>query len=83
MHCSRTAELSHLPQEAEVPELCKLFPSNSVSSSQVPLLLHQRQALAWLLWRESQRPCGGILGEQQNGKVPFRGEEREQKKLGM
>ncbi|KAF2981544.1 hypothetical protein EK904_001006 [Melospiza melodia maxima] len=27
----------------------------------VPLLQHQKQALSWLLWRESQRPCGGIL----------------------
>nr|XP_028582463.1 transcription termination factor 2 isoform X3 [Podarcis muralis] len=27
----------------------------------VSLLLHQKQALAWLLWRESQKPCGGIL----------------------
>ncbi|MBZ3878251.1 Transcription termination factor 2 [Sciurus carolinensis] len=27
----------------------------------VPLLLHQKQALAWLLWRESQKPQGGIL----------------------
>lgn len=30
---------------------------------QVPLLLHQKQALAWLLWRESQKPQGGILGK--------------------
>ncbi|XP_035749923.1 transcription termination factor 2 [Egretta garzetta] len=29
----------------------------------VQLLLHQKQALAWLLWRESQRPCGGILAD--------------------
>ncbi|XP_005151820.2 transcription termination factor 2 isoform X2 [Melopsittacus undulatus] len=29
----------------------------------VPLLLHQKQALAWLLWRESQRPRGGILAD--------------------
>ncbi|NWI10520.1 TTF2 factor, partial [Crypturellus soui] len=29
----------------------------------VPLLLHQKQALAWLLWRESQSPCGGILAD--------------------
>uniref|UniRef100_A0A669QVD9 Transcription termination factor 2 n=1 Tax=Phasianus colchicus TaxID=9054 RepID=A0A669QVD9_PHACC len=33
------------------------------SGLKVPLLLHQRQALAWLLWRESQRPCGGILAD--------------------
>uniref|UniRef100_A0A670IHM1 Transcription termination factor 2 n=1 Tax=Podarcis muralis TaxID=64176 RepID=A0A670IHM1_PODMU len=29
----------------------------------VSLLLHQKQALAWLLWRESQKPCGGILAD--------------------
>ncbi|XP_070253388.1 transcription termination factor 2-like isoform X2 [Myotis yumanensis] len=29
----------------------------------VPLLLHQKQALAWLLWRESQKPQGGILAD--------------------
>ncbi|NWV00542.1 TTF2 factor, partial [Upupa epops] len=30
---------------------------------QVPLLLHQKQALSWLLWRENQKPCGGILAD--------------------
>ncbi|NWR48289.1 TTF2 factor, partial [Regulus satrapa] len=29
----------------------------------VPLLQHQKRALAWLLWREQQRPCGGILAD--------------------
>uniref|UniRef100_A0A8C6RJY4 Transcription termination factor 2 n=1 Tax=Nannospalax galili TaxID=1026970 RepID=A0A8C6RJY4_NANGA len=29
----------------------------------VPLLLHQKQALAWLLWREGQKPQGGILAD--------------------
>ncbi|XP_043987767.1 transcription termination factor 2 isoform X1 [Gambusia affinis] len=29
----------------------------------VPLLAHQRRALAWLLWREAQNPCGGILAD--------------------
>ena len=28
----------------------------------VPLMTHQRQALAWLSWRERQQPAGGILG---------------------
>jgi len=27
------------------------------------LMPHQRRALAWALWRETQTPCGGILGE--------------------
>ncbi|XP_019736465.1 transcription termination factor 2 isoform X2 [Hippocampus comes] len=29
----------------------------------VSLLAHQRRALAWLLWREAQNPCGGILAD--------------------
>ncbi|KAM9344458.1 transcription termination factor 2 [Pholidichthys leucotaenia] len=29
----------------------------------VSLLPHQRRALAWLLWRETQSPCGGILAD--------------------
>ncbi|MBN3275314.1 TTF2 factor, partial [Polyodon spathula] len=29
----------------------------------VTLLPHQKQALAWLLWRENQKPCGGILAD--------------------
>uniref|UniRef100_A0A671UHF7 Transcription termination factor 2 n=1 Tax=Sparus aurata TaxID=8175 RepID=A0A671UHF7_SPAAU len=29
----------------------------------VTLLPHQRRALAWLLWREAQNPCGGILAD--------------------
>ncbi|XP_006268583.3 transcription termination factor 2 isoform X1 [Alligator mississippiensis] len=33
------------------------------SGLRVSLLVHQKQALAWLLWRESQRPCGGILAD--------------------
>lgn len=49
------------------------FKSSVSLTPQVSLLQHQKRALAWLLWRESQRPCGGILGEQQNGKVDFVG----------
>ncbi|XP_062313567.1 transcription termination factor 2 [Osmerus eperlanus] len=29
----------------------------------VPLLPHQKRALAWLLWRETQMPGGGILAD--------------------
>ena len=33
------------------------------SGLNVELMLHQKQALAWLAWRELQTPRGGILGE--------------------
>lgn len=29
----------------------------------VSLMVHQRQALMWLVWRERQSPSGGILGK--------------------
>ncbi|XP_033633463.1 transcription termination factor 2-like [Asterias rubens] len=29
----------------------------------VTLMTHQRQALTWLIWREKQHPCGGILAD--------------------
>ena len=29
----------------------------------IQLFPHQRQALAWLLWRENQHPGGGILAD--------------------
>ncbi|KAK7789507.1 hypothetical protein R5R35_002807 [Gryllus longicercus] len=31
--------------------------------SSVELMIHQRHALAWLLWRETQRPPAGILAD--------------------
>ncbi|XP_059198691.1 transcription termination factor 2 [Centropristis striata] len=40
--------------EAEVPD---------PKGIKVTLLAHQRRALAWLLWRETQNPCGGILAD--------------------
>ncbi|XP_061579080.1 transcription termination factor 2 [Cololabis saira] len=40
--------------EAEVPD---------PSGIKVTLLAHQRRALSWLLWRETQNPCGGILAD--------------------
>lgn len=45
------------------PLMRNLYSSSGSCLWQVPLLLHQKQALAWLLWRESQQPHGGILGE--------------------
>uniref|UniRef100_UPI00398E69C3 transcription termination factor 2 isoform X2 n=1 Tax=Pristiophorus japonicus TaxID=55135 RepID=UPI00398E69C3 len=41
-----------ISDEAEDPQYLK-----------VPLLIHQKQALAWLLWREKQKPSGGILAD--------------------
>ncbi|KAJ7320316.1 hypothetical protein JRQ81_019827 [Phrynocephalus forsythii] len=61
----------------------------------VSLLLHQKQALAWLLWRENQKPCGGILADDMGlGKTlsmialilaqkPMQRKEGNEKKLGM
>jgi len=31
--------------------------------SSVTLFPHQKQSLAWLLWRETQHPAGGILAD--------------------
>ena len=46
----------------------KTMPSADVEADdpkglKVELMQHQRQALAWLQWREQQHPPGGILGE--------------------
>lgn len=29
----------------------------------VKLMPHQKHAIAWLLWRESEKPHGGVLGK--------------------
>ncbi|NXW65648.1 TTF2 factor, partial [Eurystomus gularis] len=62
VHCAISEAINHLykslescPTEQTVAE--------DPSGLKVPLLLHQKQALTWLLWRESQRPCGGILAD--------------------
>lgn len=36
------------------------------SGLKVELMDHQKYALAWLMWRENQKPHGGILGKQIN-----------------
>lgn len=46
-------------EECEDPEKLK-----------VKLMTHQRQALAWLLWRETQTPSGGILGKIRIMRIP-------------
>ncbi|KAI4898108.1 hypothetical protein NFI96_015372 [Prochilodus magdalenae] len=47
--------------EAQDPKGIKAWISAYVLM--VQLLPHQRRALAWLLWRETQKPCGGILAD--------------------
>ncbi|XP_074643058.1 transcription termination factor 2-like [Tubulanus polymorphus] len=37
--------------------------SEDPSGLKVQLMSHQRQAIAWLLWREQQEPAGGILAD--------------------
>jgi transcription termination factor 2 len=37
--------------------------TNAPSSLRVSLMPHQKSALAWLLWRETQTPPGGILAD--------------------
>ncbi|XP_012271112.1 transcription termination factor 2 [Orussus abietinus] len=37
--------------------------ANDPNGLTVPLMAHQQHALAWLLWRESQIPAGGVLAD--------------------
>jgi len=32
-------------------------------AKKINLWMHQRKAMAWMLWREGETPSGGILGE--------------------
>lgn len=44
-----------MPNENDLADQPKLIQGN--------LMKHQRQALAWMIWREQQFPRGGILGD--------------------
>jgi len=37
--------------------------ANDPPGLKVELMPHQKHAIAWLMWRESQKPHGGILGK--------------------
>ncbi|NXK11433.1 TTF2 factor, partial [Herpetotheres cachinnans] len=62
VHSATSEAINHLHKSLESCPT-KETATEDPSGLKVPLLLHQKQALAWLLWRESQRPCGGILAD--------------------
>uniref|UniRef100_A0A8C3M4V8 Transcription termination factor 2 n=1 Tax=Chrysolophus pictus TaxID=9089 RepID=A0A8C3M4V8_CHRPC len=62
VHSATSDAINHLHKSLESCPTDQTV-AEDPSGLKVPLLLHQRQALAWLLWRESQRPCGGILAD--------------------
>ncbi|NWX12902.1 TTF2 factor, partial [Aegotheles bennettii] len=62
VHSVTSEAISHLHKSLESCPT-EQTAAEDPSGLKVPLLLHQKQALAWLLWRESQRPCGGILAD--------------------
>lgn len=40
--------------------------SNDPHGLKVELMPHQKYAISWLLWREKQKPHGGVLGKYKN-----------------
>ncbi|NXX54780.1 TTF2 factor, partial [Scopus umbretta] len=62
VHSATSEAINHLHKSLESCPTEQTV-AEDPSGLTVSLLLHQKQALAWLLWRESQRPCGGILAD--------------------
>ncbi|KFV54993.1 Transcription termination factor 2, partial [Gavia stellata] len=62
VHSATSEAINHLHKSLESCPTEQTV-AEDPSGLKVPLLVHQKQALAWLLWRESQRPCGGILAD--------------------
>ncbi|NWI22687.1 TTF2 factor, partial [Sula dactylatra] len=62
VHSATSEAINHLHKSLESCPTEETV-AEDPSGLKVPLLLHQKQALAWLLWRENQKPCGGILAD--------------------
>ncbi|NXN93706.1 TTF2 factor, partial [Rhinopomastus cyanomelas] len=62
VHSATSEAINHLHKSLESCPMEQTV-AEDPSGLKVPLLLHQKQALSWLLWRESQKPCGGILAD--------------------
>ncbi|XP_074961778.1 transcription termination factor 2 [Phalacrocorax aristotelis] len=62
VHSATSEAINHLHKSLESCPTEQTV-AEDPSGLKVPLLLHQKQALAWLLWRERQKPCGGILAD--------------------
>ncbi|NXN51170.1 TTF2 factor, partial [Rynchops niger] len=62
IHSATSEAINHLHKSLESCPTEQTV-AEDPSELKVPLLQHQKQALAWLLWRESQKPCGGILAD--------------------
>ncbi|XP_062428245.1 transcription termination factor 2 [Rhea pennata] len=62
VHSATSEAINHLHKSLESCPTEQTV-AEDPSGLKVPLLPHQKQALAWLLWRENQSPCGGILAD--------------------